>query len=253
VLYRMSYIIGHFLLKNAGHFDRVIKEEMAQLAREESSRSDVDDSNVGSVTPQAIYKRLTLPEQRNKKWYARIWHHLPFRPWWDLSMMGWRSTLSCCSCRSGESSDFQSMPCFHKLWFIISRTLTLCLNLMAIYVTIICCGATYQIKRTKAKLPYVNETLYAHMNEGPVCAFDYKCGTLKTFSNEITANLANATIAHCGPCASCSSWNDLELQWSTRVSHFVIFQLLLDFPKPLLLLDRFALLYCATVISKCLG
>ena len=56
-----------------------------------------------------------------------------------------------------------------------------------------------------------------HINEGPVCAFDYKCGTLKAFPNEMTANLANATISHCGACASCSSWNDLELQWSTRV------------------------------------
>ena len=190
------------------------------------------------ATPDAIYKSITSLEPVNTKWYHRVWHFLPVKPWWDLSLMGWQSTSSCCR----RESVFKTMSCLQKTWFVVSRTLTICLHLLAMYVAVVLCGATYQIKVTKAKMPYVTEVLYGkfmwsmdstsssitltllsdiyiveHINEGPVCAFDYKCGALKTFPNEMTANLANATISHCGACASCSTWNDLELQWSTKV------------------------------------
>mmetsp|Transcript_2422 Transcript_2422/g.5122 ORF Transcript_2422/g.5122 Transcript_2422/m.5122 type:complete len:455 (+) Transcript_2422:102-1466(+) len=197
---------------SSGHFDRGIKKEMADIV-EGISRDE--SSHVGfnaDVTPNAIYKSLTSPDQVDIKWYHRVWRFLPIKPSWDLIVLGWRSTTSCCN----KKSDFKTMSCGHKTWFVLRRTLAIFINLLSIYVAIVCCGATYQIKVTKAKLPYINEVLYEHINEGPVCAFDYKCGTLKTFPNELTSNLANATISHCGACASCSSWNDLELQWSTK-------------------------------------
>ena len=54
-------------------------------------------------------------------------------------------------------------------------------------------------------------------NEGPVCAFDQKCGLLSEFSSKDEAQMAGYKVAHCGACAFCSTWNDLELQYSTRV------------------------------------
>ena len=58
----------------------------------------------------------------------------------------------------------------------------------------------------------------AGQNEGPVCAFDNKCGDIREFDSKEDAHLANYEVAHCGPCANCSTWNDMELQYSTRVS-----------------------------------
>ena len=58
----------------------------------------------------------------------------------------------------------------------------------------------------------------AHQNDGPVCAFDKKCGHIREFASKEDAHSANYSIAHCGPCAFCSTWNDMEVQYSTRVS-----------------------------------
>lgn len=52
------------------------------------------------------------------------------------------------------------------------------------------------------------------MNEptSPVCAFDEKCGNIRDFESEELATLSNYTVAHCGPCGVCSTWNDFPLQ-----------------------------------------
>ena len=90
--------------------------------------------------------------------------------------------------------------------------------MLALYVAVVACAATVQIRSTKARLPAVREQLYAHQNEGPVCAFDDKCGDILEFENKEEAHLANYSVAHCGPCAleGCSTWNDMELQYSTK-------------------------------------
>jgi hypothetical protein len=54
------------------------------------------------------------------------------------------------------------------------------------------------------------------MNEGAVCAFDQMGGDIKTFQSKDDAHLANYSVLHCGDCGHCSTWIDLELQWSTR-------------------------------------
>ena len=130
---------------------------MAEIVR---GISQDESSHIGfnaGVTPNAIaiYKSLTSAEQVTMKWYHRVWWFLPIKPSWDLTVLGWRSTTSCC-----KESDFNTMSCGHKTWFVLRRTVAIFIDLLSIYVAIVCCGATYQIKVTKAKLPYVNEVLY---------------------------------------------------------------------------------------------
>jgi len=63
-----------------------------------------------------------------------------------------------------------------------------------------------------------HSVLSAKQNIGAVCAFEEKCGDIKEFPSKEEAVLAGYKVAHCGPCANCSTWNDMELQWSTKVS-----------------------------------
>ncbi len=76
----------------------------------------------------------------------------------------------------------------------------------------------------------------AHQNDGPVCAFDKKYGNIREFASKEDAHLANYSIAHCGPCAFCSTWNDMEVLYSTRVSllmySLVRLNFFLEYPPP---------------------
>ena len=116
-----------------GHFDQSIKKEMAELVRGISGQTEShpDGLNAGA-TPYAIYKSLTSHEQVNVniKWYARLWRILPIKPSWDLL------SIEC-----GSVSDFNTFSCGHKTWIIVSRILSICANLLSVYVAIVCCGA----------------------------------------------------------------------------------------------------------------
>ena len=163
--------------------------------------------------PKQMYQSILDKEtEESQKWYRRVYDASPIRP----ALYCARLHFGCCKKRGhGESSD-TIKTCVHQSWYILIKILAVVINLLALYVTVVACGATWQIKRTIRKLPYVDQTIYAHMNEGPVCAFDEKCGNIDTYPNENIADLTNHTIAHCGPCGRCSSWSDLELQYSTR-------------------------------------
>lgn len=54
------------------------------------------------------------------------------------------------------------------------------------------------------------------MNEGPVCAFPNQDVEPTTFPSAEAALSANYTIAHCGACGACSTWQNLKVEWSTR-------------------------------------
>jgi len=54
------------------------------------------------------------------------------------------------------------------------------------------------------------------MNEGPVCAYVDRDAEPVTFPSAEAALNANYTIAHCGACGACSTWQNLEVEWSTR-------------------------------------
>lgn len=179
----------------------------------------VERENRGSVVLGSSCKQnynLVVAEenagQSPMKWYARLWLALPVKPACDIFLLGWSTTFSCCR----KESDFKNSSICNKLFFVISRIVGIFLTLYALYVAIVACMATYQISITKAKLPYVKEKLYMHMNEDAVCAFDQKGGDIKTFPTKEAAHVANYQIAHCGSCGRCSTWVDLELQWSTR-------------------------------------
>mmetsp|Transcript_14002 Transcript_14002/g.30489 ORF Transcript_14002/g.30489 Transcript_14002/m.30489 type:complete len:544 (-) Transcript_14002:338-1969(-) len=203
---------------HSGFFDRVTvagarsKKEPAQLleAMNSSCSGGIDENS----TPKQIYYAFAALEQSNQdtRWYLRLWQFLPFKSAWNIFTQSCASTWGCCR----KDSEFHAESCFYKVWHIVIKVITICINLLAIYVALVACAATYQISRTKIRLPAVREALYEHMNDGPVCGFDEKCGDIHEFDSKAEAHLANYTVAHCGTCSSCSTWNDMELQYSTR-------------------------------------
>lgn len=114
---------------------------------------------VRSIAPRQIYKDISANESSNdQKLYRRIWYKLPFKPAWELFVWGSMNTTGCCRKSSGFS-DFSSG--FHKLWYVLARTLKICINLLCLYVAIIACGATIQRNITKTRLPASFEHTYS--------------------------------------------------------------------------------------------
>jgi len=114
---------------------------------------------VRSIAPRKIYKDLSAKEQEGnaQKLYQRIWYKLPFKPAWELFVWGSMNTTGCCR----KASGFSDLSCFHKLWYVLARTLKLCINLLCLYVAIIACGATIQRNITKTRLPASFEHTYS--------------------------------------------------------------------------------------------
>lgn len=124
----------------------------------------------------------------------------------------WCEVFICFSPEYKQSSPLWKAIAWTK---IIIMTLA---HLLFLYFVIVCIGATSQQDVVRAKLPYVQEAIYDHMNEGPVCAFDNKGpeSNITTFSDAQAAHDAGFLILHCGRCGACSSWEDLKLEWTTR-------------------------------------
>lgn len=89
------------------------------------------------------------------------------------------------------------MSCGKKTWFVFRKISKLLINLICIVLAIVACGDAYQTGVTRAKLPYVQD-IYSHLNEGQVCAYDEKCGDIKSFASKEAAHAANYSVAHCG-------------------------------------------------------
>jgi hypothetical protein len=113
-----------------------------------------------------------------------------------------------------ESSLFWRFLCWIKL-IVITLSYLICLYFVAVSI-----GATSQIASTKALLPSVHEALYSGMNSGPVCAFDNKGpeSNITTFPGRDAARNAGFLIMHCGSCGACSSWQNLMIQYRTRLT-----------------------------------
>ena len=199
---------------NIGYFDPNNLRTRDELAEREAKDSDVVPSSCMQNYESVIAGETS--DERSLLWYSRIWIVLPLKPLFDIYLLGFHRTISCCG--GNKESDFKKSSCCEKFFFVLSRTIGIVLNLYAIYVAIVACGATLQINNTKAKLPYVNEKLYKHMNDGYVCAFSHKLGDIKTFPSRAQAHLANYSIAHCGPCGHCSNWNGKYDTTSSRSS-----------------------------------
>ncbi|KAL7554784.1 hypothetical protein ACHAWF_018323 [Thalassiosira exigua] len=89
-------------------------------------------------------------------------------------------------------------------------------SLASLFVVVVNIGATKQMNVVRKHYHTVHNTLYGEMALGPVCAFDKIGGTATTFDSRDAAHSAGYTIAHCGACGQCSTWQDLRLQYTTR-------------------------------------
>jgi len=125
---------------------------------------------------------------------------------------------ACCEVFVCFSPEYQQSSCLWKaiVWFkfiIIILTYLLCLYFVTVSI-----GATAQIKSTRENLPAVQEALYNHMNEGPVCAFDNQGATsnITTFPSKEAAHEAGFLVLHCGACGACSTWENLIIEYTTR-------------------------------------
>lgn len=92
------------------------------------------------------------------------------------------------------------------------------ISIASLFVVIVNIGATNQVNIVRQNFHKVHETLYESINVGPVCAWegDVGSGKISTFASKDEALAAGYTIAHCGACGQCSSWQDLRLQYTTR-------------------------------------
>lgn len=238
--------------RTKAYFDRI------KLRPQGSNVSGDGDGVEDDVDPREAYDAVVAAEGSNLKWYHRAWRRLPFRSAWRLFAMGTRDTFRCCLC--GRDPEFGAMSCGKKTWFAFCKVVKLAVNLGAIFLAVASCGAAIQTGITKSKMPYVNSkygeksagplrgfqrredvstalTTFTRfssilstrleketLNTGEVCAYDERCGHIETFPSREAAHDANYSVVHCGRCSGCSNWNDLRIQWTTRVRLFCIFR-----------------------------
>ncbi len=205
---------GQAYFYQTAYFDR-IKVNQPKMT---SLSSGSDDETNEKVTPKQVYKAVADLEESEAeiRCHHRVWQRLPLKPIWDLKVIGTLDTCRCCARKGTElRTEFQEMSCSKKTWFVFRKMFKLLINLICIVLAIVACGDAYQTGVTRAKLPYV-QRIYSKLNEGSVCAYDEKCGDLKSFGSKEAAHAANYSVAHCGVCSGCSTWQDLSVQWSTR-------------------------------------
>jgi len=120
---------------------------------------------------------------------------------------------------SDDDFEEEDATVIDRIVQIFSWTIWILASIICLYITIVNIGATVQADKTMQQLPYTDEVLYDHINDGPVCAFD-EVGAqpydIKTFPSAADAVAANWTVAHCGACGACSPWSILSIQWTTR-------------------------------------
>lgn len=196
---------GYFY--QTAYFDRIrLKQPHTSLT---TGSDDVDENE--NIYAKQVYKTVAASEDLDAgvKWYHRVWRFLPFTAIWGLSLVGTRDMYSCCA-RSGTEtkSEFKEMSCGKKSWFVFRKIVKLFFNILCFLMAIIACGDAHQTEVTKSKLPWV-QSIYRTLNIGQVCAYDTKCGNIETFDSVEAAHAANYSVAHCGKCSGCSTWQDL--------------------------------------------
>lgn len=109
--------------------------------------------------------------------------------------------------------------CLETVWSLFKWSILTFVNCLFLYIVIVNIGATREMAFVRAYLPPAIEFLYPpEYNIGPVCAWSEPTvnGTIQTFATAQDAYNANYSVVHCGACGSCSNWNDLSIQWTTR-------------------------------------
>jgi len=89
-------------------------------------------------------------------------------------------------------------------------------SVASLFVVIVNIGATKQMDTVRKNFHKVHDTLYGHMDQGPVCGFNKIGGAVSTFESSDAARSAGYKVGHCGACGQCSTWQDLRLQYTTR-------------------------------------
>lgn len=204
---------GYFY--QTAYFDRI---NLKQPSTTSLKSGTDDDGGNEKVTPREVYKEVAASEESeaDMKWYHRVWRFLPFTALWGLAIVGTRDTCRCCARKgTAHKSEFQDMPCGKKTWFVFTKIIKVLVNLICFFIAIVSVGDSHQSGVTRSKLPFVH-SIYRGLNDGQVCAFDKRCGNIDTFDSMEDAHAANYSIAHCGKCAGCSTWQDLSVQWTTR-------------------------------------
>jgi hypothetical protein len=135
----------------------------------------------------------------------------------DPSLWFMIKSSSCC----GKRKYYNAPP--RKPWecavTVLKWTLWSITTVSHLYLTIINIGATVQQTAVRAALPSTYSTFYpADYITGTMCAWNESSphADIRTFDSLDDVMAANYSVVHCGACGSCSNWNDLSLQWTTR-------------------------------------
>jgi len=125
---------------------------------------------------------------------------------------------TCCEVFICNSPEYKQLSRFWRVVCWIKIIVIALAYLLFLYFVIVSICATDQIASTRAGLPAVQEEIYNHMNEGPVCAFDNRGANsnITTFEDKEAAHGAGFMIVHCGACGACSSWDNLRVEYITR-------------------------------------
>jgi hypothetical protein len=107
-----------------------------------------------------IYNRISASEEINVKWYHRLWRAIPLLPAWHIFRHRNNLFFNCCR----KDSDFFAQPCHIKSWHIVVNFLRILGKAVALFVTIVACGATYQTKVAKSKFDESFEISYGKMD-----------------------------------------------------------------------------------------
>jgi hypothetical protein len=184
-----------------------------------------NDLTASSSTPNGVDSstETTTPDQKEEQGEEepQVCEVCSFEEpsFYSLCLSRIRCCKCCCvPCGWSERGIFSRLNTKGKIvislkWFIRFVGHGLC-----VYATIVNIGATQQGNYAKELFPTVDEILYVGQESGPVCAYEepFNDALTQTFENAQAAYDVNYTIAHCGACASCSTWQNLELQWTTR-------------------------------------
>lgn len=161
-----------------------------------ASPSEIDDDDDDEIDEKSVrfVKQLECEPDISKYKLFKMW-------WWGQF--------------SDESETFNQPPekrAFSEVPF--AAFLSLC----SIFFVVVNIGATRQQIVVKQKLPAVQDALYVHINQGPVCAWNDKGpkSNITTFESVKAAKKARFKVVHCGACGSCSSYSNLRQQYRTR-------------------------------------
>jgi len=127
--------------------------------------------------------------------------------------------------REGQQQQTQTQPpktCLEKTGDWMKQYSWYILSFFFFAMAVINVLASYEQCAAKNALPTTFAKLYPEgYTQGTMCAWDTTQppgpnSTIKTFETLQDVQDANYEVIHCGACAACSNWNDIQLQYTSR-------------------------------------